>query len=350
MSNRNKPSAAAVFGVDIGKNVFHVVGVDATGSPIQRVTLRRDTLLQFFKRAASTVVGMEACPGSQWLARKLIELGHTVRIVPAKFVKPFVKSNKNDIIDAEAIAEAVSRPTMRFVEVRTPDQIDLQALHRVRDRLVAQRTRVICQMRAFCIEYGIAMHQGVGKFKASLPRVLADEDNDLTPAMRRLLANLFEDIRLLEARIAEITREIEGIASANDTARRLMTIPGIGPLAATGLLAAAGEGKQFRKARDMAAWLGLVPREYSTGGKTKLLGISKRGSSYLRRLLVHGSRSCLLHLDRSRDRLGSWLDKLQSRMHNNKVVVALAAKIARIAWVVITIPGATYQRRPAAIG
>lgn len=292
---------------------------------------------------------MEACPGSQWLARKLTALGHTVRIVPAKFVKPYVKSNKSDIIDAEAIAEAVSRPTMRFVEIRSPDQVDLQALHRVRDRLVAQRTRVICQMRAFCLEYGIAMHQGAGKFKADLPRVLADEQNDLSPAMRRLLAVLFDDVKGLETRIREVTKEIEAVAAADDTARRLMTIPGIGPLAATALLAAAGRGLQFRKARDMAAWLGLVPREYSTGGKTTLLGISKRGSSYLRRLLVHGARSCLLHLDRSRDRLGTWIDALQRRMHNNKVTVALAAKMARVAWVVITKPGATYERRGPAV-
>jgi transposase len=174
------------------------------------------------------------------LARKLNSYGHTVRIVPAKFVKPYVKSNKSDIIDAEAIAEAVSRPTMRFVEVRSPEQIDLQALHRVRDRLVAQRTRVICQMRAFCLEYGIAMHQGAGKFKADLPRVIADEANDLTPAMRKLLASLFEDVKGLEVRIREVTAEIESVAAGDDTARRLMTIPGIGPLTATGLIAAAG--------------------------------------------------------------------------------------------------------------
>lgn len=345
MTIRNKPRDAAVFGIDLGKNLFHVCGLDAAGRPIQRATFRRDTLLQFFERAAPTIVGMEACPGSQWLARKLEAMGHTVRIVPAKFVKPYIKSNKNDLIDAEAIAEAVSRPTMRFVEVRTPEQVDLQALHRVRDRLVAQRTRVICQMRAFCLEYGIAMHQGVGKFKADLPRVLADEANDLTPAMRRLLGSLWEDVRALETRIAEVTREIEAFAATDDTARRLMTIPGIGPLTATGLLAAAGKGTQFSKARHMAAWLGLVPREHSTGGKTTLMGISKRGSSYLRRLFIHGARSCLLHLDRSRDRLGGWLDGLQKRMHTNKAVVALAAKMARVAWVVITKHGATYERR-----
>lgn len=234
---------------------------------------------------------------------------------------------------------------MRFVELRSPEHIDLQALHRVRDRMMSQRTCLINQMRAFCLEYGIAIHQGAGKFKADLPRVLADQSNDLTSAMRRILASTFDELRQLELRIAEVNREIEAIASQSDTARRLMTIPGIGPLAATALLAAAGSARQFKKARDMAAWLGLVPREYSTGGRTKLLGISKRGNRYLRRMIIHGARSCVTHLDRSRYRLGAWLDGLQARMHTNKVTVALAAKIARIAWVVMTKPGASYERR-----
>lgn len=293
---------------------------------------------------------MEACPGSQWLARKLQGMGHTVRIVPAQFVKPYVKSNKNDIIDAEAIAEAVTRPTMRFVEIRTPQQIDLQALHRIRDRMISDRTRLISQMRAFCLEYGIAIHQGAGKFKMEMPRVLADEENELTPTMRRILSDVFAELADLERRIAAMNRELEAIAARSDTARRLMTIPGIGPLVSTALLAAVGSGRQFRKARDLAAWLGLVPREHSTGGKTKLLGISKRGNKYLRRMIIHGARSCVAHLDRSRDRLGPWLDDLERRMHKNKVTVALAAKIARILWVVLTKPGASYERRDPAFG
>jgi transposase len=334
-----------VYGVDLGKNLFHVVGIDGAGQPVQKASFRRETLLRFFEQAEPALVGMEACPGSQWLARKLIALGHTVRIIPAQFVKPYVKSNKSDIIDAAAIAEAVTRSSMRFVEVRTPDQIDLQALHRVRDRMVAERTALICQMRAFCLEYGIAIHQGPGKFKMELPRILADEANDLTPAMRRLVSRAFDDLQHLEERLAEVNREVAAIAESSDTARRLMTVPGIGPLTATALLAAAGSGRQFRKARDMAAWLGLVPREHSTGGKTTLLGISKRGNRYLRRMLVHGARSCVMHLDRSKDRLGAWIDGLQMRMHVNKITVALAAKIARIAWVILTRPGATYERR-----
>ena len=192
---RNRPRDASAYGVDLGKNLFHVVGVDAAGAVIQRAKFRRETVLTFFERANPSVIGMEACPGSQWFARKLQAMGHTVRIIPAQFVKPYVKSNKNDTIDAAAIAEAVTRPTMRFVEVKTTERVDLQALHRIRDQMVTNRTRLVCQMRAFCLEYGVAIHQGVGKFKADLPRVLANEENDLTPMMRRLLGDLFEDLK-----------------------------------------------------------------------------------------------------------------------------------------------------------
>ena len=341
---RNQPRDAAVFGVDIGKNIFHIVGIDEAGRPIQRVRVRRDTLLQFFARAKPAIVGMEACPGSQWLARKLIVFGHTVRIIPAQFVKPYLKSNKNDTLDAEAIAEASTRPTMRFVDVKLVEQIDVQALHRARDMMVTQRTRMISQMRAFCLEYGATIRQGAGVFKLDLPRVISDTSNDLSPAIRRLLAELFDDMMRLEHRIGEITREIEALVAQSDVARRLMTIPGIGPLSASALLAAAGRGHQFKKARDLAAWLGLVPRQYSTGGKSTLMGISKRGNGYVRRLLIHGARSCVLHLDRTKSRLGVWVDQLQRRMHINKVVVALANKIARIAWVILNRPGALYER------
>jgi transposase len=346
---RNKPRGASVYGIDLGKNVFHVVGTDLSGNIIQRVKFRRDTLLAFFEQAGRAVIGMESCPGSHWLARKLQAMGHTVRIIPAQFVKPYVKTNKNDTIDAAAIAEAVTRPSMRFVEVKRPEQVDLQALHRIRDQMVRGRTRLICQMRAFCLEYGIAIRQGVGVFKLDLPRIIADAANDLTAAMRQLLQDLYDDLKSSEKRIADITREIENLAIRDEKARRLMTIPGIGALAATALLAAAGHGQQFKKGRDMAAWLGLVPQQYSTGGKPQMLGISKRGNRYVRRLLIHGARSCVTHLNRSRDRLGRWIGQLQSRMHVNKVTVALAAKIARIAWVILTRPGALYERRDPAI-
>ena len=200
-----------------------------------------------------------------------------------------------------------------------------------RDQMVMHRTRLISQMRAFCLEYGVAIRQGAGVFKLDLPRILIDQGNDLSPAIRRLLADLFGDLHRLEERIAEVTREIEALVSRDEVARQLMTIPGIGPLGSSALIAAVGQGRQFKKARDLSAWLGLVPRQYSTGGKPTLLGISKRGNGYVRRLLIHGARSCVMHLDRSRTRLGAWIDKLEQRMHTNKVVVALANKIARIA-------------------
>lgn len=345
---RNQPRDCAVFGIDIGKTVFHVVGLDRSGAPIQKAKFRRETLLQFFERAQPTLVAMEACPGSQWLARTIRALGHDVRILPAQFVKPYVKSHKNDIIDAEAIAEAATRPTMRFVGVKEAHQVDLQMLHRIRNRLVASRTKLICQMRSYCLEHGVAMRPGAGAFKLDIARVLEDEDNDLTDRARIVLHTLHAELLDIEERVQTVSKEIKAIADADETARRLMTIPGIGPLGATAVLAAVGDPRRFKKARDVAAWLGLVPQQHSTGGKQTLLGIAKRGSNYLRTLLVHGARSVMMHLDRSKDGLGGWADKLRERMHPNKVVVALAAKIARIVWVILTKPGATYDRRPPA--
>ena len=341
---RVKPVGAVVYGIDLGKSSYHVAGTDRDGRVVQRVTLGRATIFAFFSNASAALIGMEACPGSQWLARRLQSLGHTVRIIPAQFVKPYVKSNKNDSIDAAAIAEAVTRPSMRFVQVKAIDQTELQTMHRIRDQLVCSRTSLICQVRAHCLEFGIAMRNGAGAFKKEFPLVLATDSNDLTSTMRRLLGDLWSDLQVLESRIAQLTSDIDGIAARCDAALRLMSIPGIGRLTATALIAAAGDGHQFKKARDMAAWLGLVPAQYSTGGKTTLLGISKRGNQYVRRLLIHGARSCLMHLDRTRDRLGRWLNQLQGRMHVNKVVVALANKLARIAWVILNRPGAFYVR------
>jgi transposase len=293
---------------------------------------------------------MEACLGSQRFARKLQAFGHEVRIVPAQFVKPFVKSQKNDTIHAEDIAEVVTRPTMRFTQVRTVEQIDMQALHRMRDQLVSSRTRLINRARAFCLEYGIAVRQGVGTFRIDLPRVLADDSNDLSLPMRQqMLSEIFNDISHVDQRISSDTRQIEAFADREDRARRLMTIRGIGPMAATAILATVGDGRQFRRARELAAWLGLTPREHSTGGKTTLLGISKRGNRCVRKLLVHGARSCITHMNRTKDRIGDWLDALESRMHVNKVTVALAAKMARMAWAIIVRPGAIYDRRDPAV-
>lgn len=341
---RNQPRGAVVYGIDLGKSTFHVVGLDATGKVIQRAKFSRETLIEFFAVASVAKVGMEACPGAHWLARKLGAFGHTVRIIPAQFVKPYVKSNKNDTIDAEAIAEALTRPSMRFVPIKRTDQIDLQAQHRARDSLVKSRTALICQMRAFCLEYGISMRQGTGAFKLEIQRALANEDNGLTPTMRDLLQESWSDLLSLEQRIAKLNRQLQTRADGEEATKRLMSIPGIGPLSATALVAAVGDARQFAHGRDMAAWLGLVPAQYSTGGRTKLGAISKRGNPYIRRLLIQGARACLVHLDRLKHRLGAWISALQGRMHPNKVAVALANKIARIAWAVLVKPGNTYRR------
>lgn len=330
------------FGIDFGKKVFHVVALDAAGTVLQRAKFSRDTLISFFDTAPKALIGMEACPGSQWLARRLVSMGHDARIIPARFVKPYVKSNKTDTIDAAAIAEAVTRPTMRFVEVRTPDQVDLQAMHRIRDRLVGQRTALMNQARAFCLEYGLAMRVGAGAFHADIRRHLENAENDLTGSMRELLKEMLDDLAHVEGRIKAVTGRIEAYASRHVVVSRLLTIPGIGALGATAIVAAAGDGRQFRKARDMAAWLGLVPAEHSTGGKQTLLGISKRGNRYVRRLIIHGARSCFLHLNRANHALGGWLSALEARTHRNKAVVALANKLARIVWAILTRPGAVY--------
>lgn len=258
---RYKPlPETTAFGIDIGKKVFHVVALDAAGAVMQRAKFSRDTLMAFFDTAPKTLIGMEACPGSQWLARRLVGMGHDARIIPARFVKPYVKSNKTDTVDAAAIAEAVTRPTMRFFEVRTPEQVDLQAMHRIRDRLVGQRIALMNQARAFCLEYGLAMRVGSGGFHADIRRHLDNAENDLTQSMRELLKEMLDDLAHLEARIKAVTGRIEAYASRNDAVSRLVTIPGIGALGATAIVAAAGDGRQFRKARDLAAWLGLVPQ------------------------------------------------------------------------------------------
>ena len=332
-----------VSGIDIGKNTFRIVGPDSSGKPVLHGKFRRDRLLVHFANAPAALIGMESCPGSQWLARKLQASGHTVKIIPAQFVKPYVSSNKNDMVDAAAIAKAVTRPTMRFVQVRQPEQSARQALHRVRDRYMSQRTGLINQIGGFLLEFGIAVRQGAGVSRLDVPRVLGDEENELRPSMRTLLGNLWNDLKLLEIRIEELSKQIQRSVQYSDSARRPMIVPAIGPLATNALEASAGNGHQFANGRFFAAWLGLTPREYSTGGKTTLLGISRRGNTYLRRILIHGARSCAQTCDRQRHPLGAWITKLEQRMHRNKVIVALANKIARVAWKILTKPEEIYR-------
>jgi transposase len=278
---------------------------------------------------------MEACCGAHYLGRILAGQGHDVRLMPAQYVRPFVKSHKNDYVDAEAIAEAVQRPSMHFVPLKSEAQLDQQALHRVRDRLVRRRTAVINQIRAFLLERGVTVAQRRRNLELALPRILADEVLQLSPRLRLLLGELREEWRDLDGRVEALTQEIEKAAKTDPACRRLQTIPGVGPMIASALVAAIGDGSAFKRGRDLAAWLGIVPHQYSTGGKTRLLGISKRGNSYLRRLIIHGARAVIGSLATKPTSLGRWVGALLTRVHGNVAVVALANKLTRIAWAVL---------------
>jgi transposase len=322
-------------GIDLGKTSFHLVACNQAGRPLARHKFNRRQLAQFIANLPQCLIGMESCPGSQHFARLFQQHGHDVRLIAPQFIKPYLKGQKNDFNDAEAIAEAVTRPTMRFVAVKNNDQLDLQAVHRIRTRLVSERTAVINQLRGFMIEYGLAVKEGRAALRREIPGILEDASNALSPRMRQLIAQQCTHWEALEAQITDVTRQIEAVAKDHQDCRRLVTIPGVGPLVATALVAAVGNGAMFRKGRELAAWLGLVPRQHTTGGKPMLLGISKRGNRYVRILLIHGARSCLQHLKRGQHRLGSWMTQLERRTHKNKVAVALANKMARIAWAVL---------------
>ena len=259
-----------------------------------------------------------------------------MRLIPAQFVKPFLKSNKNDFLDAEAIAEAVARQNMRFVPIKTDEQLDLQALHRVRDRLVQRRTAVINQIRGFLLERGITFAKGRPNLRNNMAAMLEDAEQNLTPRMRRLLEQLWQEWKQLEIDIERVSDEIERIANEDAACQRLRQIPGVGPLVSTATVAAIGNGAAFRKGRDFAAWLGLVPRQHSTGGKAEALGISKRGNVYLRRMFIHGARAVLLRVKYDTGGFGRWVHELEARAPRNKVIVAIANKLARIAWAVLS--------------
>lgn len=324
------------LGIDIGKTWFHLIGCNRAGTPIARHKLNRNKLMQFIATLPRCLIGMEACPGSQHFARSFERHGHEVRLIAPKFIKPYLKGQKDDFNDAAAIAEAVTRPTMRFVLPKSNEQLDLQAIHRIRDRLVGERTAVINQIRGFLVEYGLPVAVGRAALRRDLAGILEDAQNGLSEKMRQLVARLREHWQHLESQIDECMQEIEGIVSRNDDCRRLVSIPGIGPLGATALVAAVGNATTFRKGRELAAWLGLVPRQWSTGGKPTLLGIGKRGNTYIRRLFIHGARSVLQHLKRGSHDLGTWMTQLEKRAHKNVVIVAIANKIARIAWAVLS--------------
>ncbi|HXJ96381.1 MAG TPA: IS110 family transposase [Terriglobia bacterium] len=338
----------ASIGIDLGKTTFHLVALDCHAGVTVRKKFSRSQLLTYTANLPWSLIGMEACSGAHFLAAKLREQGHEVKLIPAQFVKPYRKSNKNDFVDAEAIAEAVTRHNMRFVPIKTDDQLDLQALHRVRERLVRRRTALINQIRGFLLERGLVFAQRPANLRRQLPLVLEGADAKLTPRLRRLLADLWQEWKQVQVDIAALDEEMEQICMGDENCQRLREIPGVGPLVATAIVAAIGNGAAFGNGREFAAWLGLVPRQYSTGGRTRLFSISKRGNAYLRRMFIHGARAVLWRVKYDLGALREWTTQLQSRAAKNVVVVALANKLARIAWAVLS-SGERYRLKPAAM-
>ena len=324
-------------GVDLAKSVFQVHGVERNEKAAWRRRLSRDNWLKTLMETIEPgcEVGMEACAGAHHWARKLQEKGVPVKLIAAQFVKPYVKSNKNDANDAEAICEAMARPGMRFVTIKTVEQQDIQALHRVRTGLIEQRTAKANQIRGLVAEYGLVAPQRLGYLREAIPDWLEDAENGLSSPFRRLLHGLWGDLQQLDQRVAELDREIELIAKANPVVTRLRQLRGVGPITATALVAAVGDARQFRNGRQMAAALGLTPKQHSSGGKDRLLGISKRGDPYLRCLLIHGARSVIYAAKGKTDRLSQWVSNIAARRHPNVATAALANKTARIAWAML---------------
>jgi transposase len=333
-------------GIDLAKNVFSVHGVDTHGKPVLKKTLSRGKLLECFANLPPCLIGMEACSGAHHWARALRNLGHDARIIAPRFVIPYRKSGKNDGNDAEAICEAVSRPAMRFVPVKSVEQQAVLSLHRIRSAVVAERTAQINQLRGLLAEFGLVMPKGRYPAQHHIPDILEDADNGLPGLVRRLLHDIYQRIQQLNQQILAYDREIENLARHSEPAQRLTTLPGVGAVTATALVASIANPKQFDSGRQLAAWLGLVPRQYSTGGKTRLGRITKQGDKYLRMLLIHGARSVLAALKDKQDRISCWLRELVARRGYKRAAVALAAKNARIVWAMLT-HGEAYRVSPA---
>ncbi|WP_136420442.1 IS110 family transposase [Herbaspirillum sp. ST 5-3] len=324
------------IGVDLAKRVFAVHGADRHGKAVLRKTLRREQMVPFFARLQPCVVAMEACGSAHYWARKLGSLGHTVKLIAPQFVKPYVKGNKHDAADAAAICEAATRPSMRFVAVKTPQTQAVLALHRARDGFIRARTAQANQLRGLLAEFGLILPQGLARLMQEVKGVLADEMNDLPTLMRTLGQRLLSHLLELDRQVQEIDNEVRQLSRQSSVCRRLEQVPGIGPITATALEATVGDTiHTFKNGRQLAAFLGLVPKQHSSGGKERLQGISKRGDGYLRRLLVHGARAVLYHTMNKPERSSSWLTQLAGRRNANVACVAQANKTARIIWAML---------------
>lgn len=332
----------AYLGVDLAKNVFHACGMTGSGKVVLEKRFTRTQLEQFSAQLPPCRIGLEACGSAHHWARLLIGQGHDARLIAPSFVKPFVKSNKNDARDAEAICEAVGRPNMRFVPVRSEESQAVQLLHRMRERTVNSRTRTIIQLRSMLSEFGVVIPQGANRFRKRVPEILEDGENGLLPEIRELLADGYAEVLGLDAREEHYRAQIKAHAASDERCRRLKTIPGFGPLCASALVAKFGDGEGFRNGREMSACLGLVPQQASTGGKAKLGPISKRGDVYLRTLAIQGARAALRVAGNKEDTLSRWVCDVQQRHHRNVAAVALANKNIRIAWALLR-HGGTYR-------
>jgi transposase len=329
-------SGLTTIGIDPGKNSLHLIGLDTKGAIVLKEKVARSGAVARLANIAPCLIGIEAGMGTHYLARELSALGHDVRQVPAFYAKPFRPVHKNDFRDALAVAEAVQRPTARCVPAKTDEQLDLQALHRVRSRLAGERTAIINQIRCFLLEHGIAVRQRLHWLRHALPDILGQRTDVLSPRMIRILEDLVQDWRYLDERIDCVTGEIESISKNSEPCRHLMTIPGIGPIISSAIAAATGNGTAFVRGRDFAAWLGLVPKQLSTGGRTILGRITKRGNRYLRMLFVQAARVVLLRpANWMKHSFGPWLAAAARRLHHNVLATALANKLARIAWSVL---------------
>lgn len=322
-------------GIDLAKNVLQVHGVDARGKVVLRRQLRRDQVVLFFANLPPCLIGMEACASAHHWGRTLERLGHSVRLMAPQFVKPYVKTNKNDVADAEAICEAVSRPNMRFVPIKSVEQQAVLSLHRVRQGFVKARTAQANQIRGLLGEFGLVIPKGIWHIAPRVPALLEDASNELPLALRQLIDRLTCHLKELDRQVRELEREILAWHRSSDLSRKLEQIPGIGPLAATALVASIADARSFDNGRHVSAWLGLVPRQNSSGGKSTLLGISKRGDVYLRTLLIHGARSAILAARRRNDNKNGWLANLLNRRHPNIAAVALANKNVRTVWALL---------------
>lgn len=342
MSNHNLKNDVAVLGIDLAKQSFQLHGVNCHGVTVLKKKLARKDLASFIAQLPVCIIGIEACSGANYWVRVLEKLGHTVRMIAPQFVKPFVKSNKNDAADAEAICEAVQRPSMRFVPAKSIAQQDIQSLHRIRSQVVARRTAQANQIRGLLMEYGLTIPQGISYIRKSIPLILEDAGNELTAMFRELLTELYDEMVHLDRRIKTLETKLESLCTQNEDCQRLLSIPGVGLLSATAIVAAIGDISAFKNGRELAAWLGLVPRQHSTGGKPTLLGISKRGDTYLRTLLIHGGRTVVRVANKHQDKRSAWVMQLEERRGKNISAVAVANKNARVAWALLS-NKSTYQ-------